>query len=179
MLEWLSVHIDIVSLLWLLPILFMFHDFEEILTIEAWGAKYRTKLEAAIPSFMRKTYHSMLQMTTRNFAMDVLFVYILIVTVTCIAVFFSNYLLYLAVLAVFFLHVFTHLGQTIYLKVYAPGVVTAVLVVLPYSLYAYYRLLNDNLVSLGDIGWSLLLVLLLLPPILWLLVKNRARIKQN
>lgn len=90
MLEWLSVHIDIVSLLWLLPILFMFHDFEEILTIEAWGAKYRTKLEAAIPSFMRKTYHSMLQMTTRNFAMDVLFVYIFIVTVTCIAVFFSN-----------------------------------------------------------------------------------------
>ncbi|AIQ35458.1 membrane protein [Paenibacillus sp. FSL R5-0345] len=179
MFEWLSVHINEVSLLWLLPILFMFHDFEEILVIEAWSAKYGTRVKAAIPPFMRKMYTSMMHMTTRNFALDVLFVYILIVAVTCIAVFFSYYLLYLAVLAVFFFHVFTHLGQTIYLKMYTPGVVTAVLVVLPYSLYAYYRLLDDGVVSIADIGLSLVVVLLLLPPLMWLLVKNRTRNKQN
>ncbi|WP_419886492.1 HXXEE domain-containing protein [Paenibacillus sp. B-A-8] len=179
MFEWLSVHINEVSLLWLLPILFMFHDFEEILVIEAWSAKYGTRVEVAIPPFMRKMYTSMMHMTTRNFALDVLFVYILIVAVTCIAVFFSYYLLYLAVLAVFFFHVFTHLGQTIYLKMYTPGVVTAVLVVLPYSLYAYYRLLDDGVVSITDIGRSLVVVLLLLPPLMWLLVKNRTRNKQN
>ncbi|WP_375102744.1 HXXEE domain-containing protein [Paenibacillus sp. RS8] len=179
MFEWLSVHINEVSLLWLLPILFMFHDFEEILVIEAWSSKYGTRVEAAIPPFMRTMYTSMMHMTTRNFALDVLFVYILIVAVTCIAVFFSYYLLYLAVLAVFFFHVFTHLGQTIYLKMYTPGVVTAVLVVLPYSLYAYYRLLDDGVVSIADIGLSLVVVLLLLPPLMWLLVKNRTRNKQN
>lgn len=179
MFDWLGVHINEVSLLWLLPILFMFHDFEEILVVEAWSANNRTRVEAALPPFMRKMYTSMSHMTTRNFALDVLFVYILIVAVTCIAVFFSNYLLYLAVLAVFFFHVFTHLGQTVYLKMYTPGVVTAVLVVLPYSLYAYYRLMEDGVVSVADIGWSLLVVLLFLPPLLWLLVKNRTRNKQN
>jgi hypothetical protein len=178
-LDWLSVHINEVSLLWLLPILFMFHDFEEILFVEAWSTSKGKRVDAVLPPFMRKMYTSMSHMTTRNFALDVLFVYILIVVVTCIAVFFSYYLLYLAVLAVFFLHVFTHLGQTIYLKMYTPGVVTAVLVVLPYSLYAYYRLLEDSVVSVADIGWSLLVVLLLLPLMLWLLVKNRARNKQN
>ncbi|KTD88054.1 HXXEE domain-containing protein [Paenibacillus etheri] len=179
MFEWLSIHINEVSLLWLLPILFMFHDFEEIIVIEAWSAKYGMRVEAALPPFIRKMYSSMMHMTTRNFALDVLFVYILIVAVTCIAAFFSNYLLYLAVLAVFFFHVFTHLGQTIYLKMYTPGVVTAVLVVLPYSLYAYYRLLDDDVVSVTDIGWSLVVVLLLLPPAVWMLVKNRTRNKQN
>ncbi len=100
-------------------------------------------------SFMRKMYHSMMQMTKRNFALDVLFVYILIVAVTCIAVFFSYHLLYLAVLAIFFFHLFTHLGQTIYLEMYTPSVVTIVLGVLPYSIYAYYRLLDDSVVSVA------------------------------
>lgn len=44
---------------------------------------------------MRKIYRSMMLMTTHNFALNVLFVYILIV-----AVFFLYYLLYLAVLVV-------------------------------------------------------------------------------
>lgn len=179
MFEWLSVHINEGSLLWLLPILFMFHDFEEIIVIEAWSAKHGMRVEAALPPFIRKMYSSMMHMTTRNFALDVLFVYILIVAVTCIAAFFSIYLLYLAVLAVFFFHVFTHLGQTVYLKMYTPGVVTAVLIVLPYSLYAYYRLLDEGVVSVTDIGWSLVVVLLLLPPAVWMLVKNRTRSKQN
>ena len=175
MIEWLNIHVDGISLLWLLPIFFMFHDFEEILMIEQWSTKHGEQMRENIPPFMRKVYNSMLQMTTRNFAMDVLYVYILIVTVTCIAVFLSFYLLYLAVLAVFFLHVFTHLGQSIYLRKYTPGVVTAVLLVLPYSLYAYYRLLNDGIVTTEDIGWSLLVVLLLLPFVLWTLLKNRLR----
>ncbi|WP_339320653.1 HXXEE domain-containing protein [Paenibacillus sp. FSL R10-2734] len=76
-------------------------------------------------------YHSMMHVTSRNFALEVLFVYILIVGLICIAAFFSYYLLYLSVLAAIFFHVFTHLEKTIHLKMFTPGVVTAVLVVLP------------------------------------------------
>lgn len=179
MLGWLNLHIDMVSLLWLLPVCFMFHDFEEILTVEAWGNKYGTRVEAAIPRRMRRMYNSSMRMTTRDFAMDVLFVYILIVTVTCIAVFFSFYWLYLSVTAVFLLHVFTHLGQSIFLKMYTPGVLTALFVAFPYSLYAFYRLLSEDTVSPTDIAWSLLLVLLLTPPIVWGLMKSRARYKKS
>lgn len=178
-LEWLNMHIDHVSLLWLLPVCFMFHDFEEILTIEAWSRKYSSRVSAALPRVMRKMYGSMAGMTTTNFATDVLFVYILIVTVTAAAVFFSFYLLYLAVLAIFLLHVFTHLGQSIYLKLYTPGVITAVLIALPYSLYAFYRLLEAGTVSRTDVGWSLLLLVILAPPVVWGLVKSRMRYRQD
>ncbi|MNH99886.1 hypothetical protein D3C73_526680 [compost metagenome] len=175
--HWLNLHIDQSSLLWLLPILFMFHDFEEILTVESWGIKHGPGVEAALSAGKWNPYRSMLRMTTRNFAADVLFVYILVVAVTGAAVFFSFYWLYLAVLAVFLLHVFTHLGQSIVLKIYTPGVVTAVLVAFPYSLYAFYRLLNDDTVSWADVCWSLLLMALLAPPIVWGLVKSRQRHK--
>ncbi|WP_039839151.1 HXXEE domain-containing protein [Paenibacillus sonchi] len=175
MIHWLNLHIDQVSLLWLLPILFMFHDFEEILTVESWGIKYGPKVEAALPPGKWNPYRSMLRMTTRNFAADVLFVYIVVVAVTCTAVFFSFYWLYLAVLAVFLLHVFTHLGQSMILKIYTPGVVTAVLIALPYSSYAFYRLLKENTVSWVDVCWSLLLMALLAPAIVWRLVKSRQR----
>ena len=107
--------------------------------------------------------------------MDVLFVYILIVGVTFAAVFLEFYLPYLAVLAVFLLHVFTHLAQSIVLRMYTPGVVTAVLIALPYSLYAFYRLLQENVVSEADIGWSLLLMVIVAPPLVWGLMKNRTR----
>lgn len=179
MFEWLSVHVDDISLLWLFPILFMFHDFEEILFVESWNAKYGEQIKEDIPPYMRRMYSTMTRMTTRNFAVDVLFVYILVVMVTCIAVFFSFYLLYLAVVAVFFIHVFTHLGQSIFLKKYTPGVVTAVLIALPYSLYTYYRLLDNGIITRVDIGWSLLMVLVLLPPILWVLMRSRLRYNQD
>ncbi|WP_379141779.1 HXXEE domain-containing protein [Paenibacillus sp. sgz500992] len=179
MLSWLNLHIDTISLLWLLPVCFMFHDFEEILTVESWAGKYGSRVEAALPKYMSTMYRSTMRMTTRAFAMDVLFVYILIVTVTVLAVFFSFYWLYLAVLAVFLLHVFTHLGQSIYLKLYTPGVVTAVLVALPYSMYAFYRLLEAETVSFADIGWSLLLLLCLAPPAVWGLMKSRMRRNQG
>jgi hypothetical protein len=153
----------------------MFHDFEEILTVEAWGKKHGPAVAASLSPALRKRFAPMMGMTTRNFAMDVLFVYILIVGVTFAAVLLEFYLLYLAVLAVFLLHVFTHLAQSMYLRLYTPGVVTALLIALPYSVYAFYRLLQENVVSEADIGWSLLLMLLLAPPLVWGLMRNRGR----
>ncbi|MEK4852567.1 HXXEE domain-containing protein [Paenibacillus sp. FSL H7-0756] len=179
MMNFLQLHIDLTSLLWLLPVCFMFHDFEEILTVEAWGKKRGQAVTASVSHALRKRIAPMMSVTTRNFAMDVLFVYILIVGVTFLAVFLEFYWPYLAVVAVFLLHVFTHLAQTIVLKLYTPGVVTAVLVAFPYSLYAFYRLLHDGVVSEADIGWSLLLMLMLTPPLVWGLMKKRTRHKHS
>lgn len=78
---------DVTSLLWLLSVCFMFHDFEEILTVEAWGNKHGPAITASLSPSLQKRLAPMMDMTTRNFAMDVLFVYILIVGVTFAAVF--------------------------------------------------------------------------------------------
>lgn len=56
---------------------------------------------------------------------------------------------------------------------YTPGVATAVFLVLPYSLYAYYRLLASATVGWDDIVRSLILTALFLPLGLWLLIRGR------
>ncbi len=169
----LNGHIELLSLLWLFPVTFLFHDFEEILTVEKWGSKHGDQVRQSLPSFARNAFQSSFRMNTFHFAKDVLWVYSIIVLVTMLAVFFDFYLPFWAALHLYFLHVFTHIGQTLYLKQYTPGVITAVFPVLPYSLYAYYRLLSDQIVSPGDLLWGLGVMLVLVPIGIFLLLKGR------
>lgn len=169
----LNERVDLVSVLWLFPIVFVFHDFEEILTVEQWLAHRGERVLAKIPAFARRLLADTFRMNTRLFAQDVLWIYSFIVAAAAAAVFFSVYLPFLVMLAVFFLHVFTHAAQALLLRMYTPGVATAGLLVLPYSLYAYYRLLASGTISWDEIALSLILLVLLLPPALWLLLQGR------
>lgn len=175
LLSYLDAHIELLSLLWLFPITFLFHDFEELLTVEKWANRHGEQISNSLPPFGRKIFKSSLRMNTFHFAKDMLWVYSMIVIATVLAVFFDFYLLFLAALHLYFLHVFTHLGQAAYLKRYTPGVVTAVFPVLPYSLYAYYRLLADQVVSVSDLFWGLAIMLVLVPIGVLLLIKGRDR----
>ena len=173
--ETLNTSITMPILLLQFPIFFMFHDFEEILTVESWLKKNEAHLKSSLPAFANRLVTPSMKMNTLNFATDVFWVFVIIVAVTLLAVFFSFQLLYLATLHVFFLHVFTHVGQSILLKRYTPGVITAVVLVLPYSLYAYYRLHAEHMLTSYDMGISLLLTLLLLPIALFLVLRGRKR----
>ncbi|MFD1775040.1 HXXEE domain-containing protein [Paenibacillus rhizophilus] len=175
MLEWLDAAVNWVSLLWLFPVLFMFHDFEEILTVEKWAENNRDKVLAAMPPFARKALLPSLHCGTRQFAQDVLYVYSVIVASTLLAVLFSVYLPFLAALSLFFLHSFTHAFQALYLKRYTPGVWTAILIALPYSAYAFYRFLDGGAADWSDIGSSLIVLLVIGPPLLLLLLKGRQK----
>lgn len=68
---------------------------------------------------------------------------------------------YASLLGVLFLHVFTHIAQAILVGGYAPGVIGAVAVVIPGSLYIYKRLFEEKLLTLksaaltGLIGFAL------------------------
>lgn len=171
----LNGEIHFLSLLWMFPIIFMLHDFEEIITIEHWIVRHGERVQSSLPPFARKLYQASFQMNTLNFAKDVLAVFIVLVTVTVLAVFYSFYLPFIAALHLFFLHVFTHAFQSVYFKMYTPGVLTSIALVLPYSIYAYYRLLTDNIIEPRDLPWGLLLLLIALPPALLLLLQGRRR----
>ncbi|MNI14410.1 hypothetical protein D3C73_676710 [compost metagenome] len=173
--EFLYDHIDLVSLLWLFPITFMFHDFEEIIMIEKWIERHGNHVKSSMPRLAQKLYDSSFRMNTLHFAKDVLWVYSLIVTFTVLAVFFQFYLPFLAILHVYFLHIFTHIGQSIYFRRYTPGVITSFLPVLPYSLYAYYRLFSDGVITSQDLTWSLIMMIILLPIALAILIKSRTK----
>lgn len=58
-------------------------------------------------------------------------------------------LFYITTLSGYFLHAFVHLGQSLVLPEYTLGLVTAVLLVIPTSLYLYLGLLVTHLVDVG------------------------------
>ncbi|WP_025698241.1 HXXEE domain-containing protein, partial [Paenibacillus forsythiae] len=64
--EWLDATVGWISLLWLFPVLFMFHDFEEILTVEAWAEEHRDKVLSAMPPFARKALTASFYCGTRQ-----------------------------------------------------------------------------------------------------------------
>jgi Protein of unknown function with HXXEE motif len=100
-LEWLDSRLHIISVLWLFPILFMFHDFEEILTVEKWMKHNKEQVLAVLPKSARKFFYSSFQMTTVQFAEDVFWIFLAITIATVLAVIFSFYYTFFTMMFVF------------------------------------------------------------------------------
>lgn len=163
------------AVLLLFPIVFIFHDLEEIVKVERFLADNRSMLEAWLPAWSYRFAKPSLYLTTQKFAVNVFFLYVLILLFTLPALFFSYYSLYLAALHVFFLHVFTHVGQSVLFRRYTPGVTTAICLVLPYSIWAYLFLYRHHILTPGNIRESLLVLAIGLPVAMGFLLWARKR----
>lgn len=175
LLKWLDIHLHILTVVWLFPIIFMLHDFEEILTIERWVKRNKDVVLEKLPPSLHKFFYSSFQVTTLQFSQDVFRIFLVIIAATLMAALFSFYFPFLMLLALFIAHVFTHTGSAIYLRKYTPGVITSFVIVFPYSLYAYYRLLDEAVITGGDIFWSGLSMAAVVPFLILYLVYRRNR----
>jgi len=137
---------------WLLPLAFVIHDGEEILTMPRWIADHRPLLERIAHSGApaRRVVDN-LPTTTAQVAVAVAVELAVLLLAT---VLFSRgprpgpaLYFYAAALGVFTAHSLTHLGQTLLLGAYTPGVVTAVLIVPAAGVYLYKRLFEAGLLS--------------------------------
>jgi hypothetical protein len=138
--------------LWLLPLVFVIHDGEEILTMPRWIAQHRPLLERiAQQSPAARRVVANLPTTTAQVAVAVsveLAVFLLATVLVAgdprpgFALYF-----YTGILGVFTAHSLTHLGQTVLLRAYTPGVVTAVLLVPTAGAFIYERLFEAGLLS--------------------------------
>jgi len=142
---------SIESLMWLFLAAFMIHDFEEIIFVESWMKKNYPRISQVVPKPIGTMLKNMSAVTSSQFAVAVFVEFVIFIPVTYLAVEHQNYVLFVGFNAVMLLHVFTHLGQSLFIKSYTPGVVTALLVSLPYSLYLFYRMVTEDLVSLKQI----------------------------
>lgn len=163
------------TVLLLFPIVFMLHDLEEIVKVERFLANNRSMLETKLPGWAYRVIKPSLAMTTHKFTINVIYVYVLILLCTLPALFFSYYSLYLAALHVFFLHVFTHVGQSVLFQRYTPGVTTSICLVLPYSIWAYLFLYQHHILTLDNIRESLLMLTVGLPVAMGFLLWARKR----
>ena len=120
--------------IWLLPILFVFHDFEEIIGARLWATKNGAEICRRIP----KATLIFNDLTTEGFALAVAeeFVIILIIcglTFTGIRAF---GLLWLGVFFAYTLHLAVHIGQAIVFRKYIPALTTSI-ICLPVSIWIF------------------------------------------
>lgn len=162
------------TLLWLVPILITIHNLEEALFMPA-------MIEARNAAFP-KAFSGWLSPIA---SARQLFIGLLIVTVLPYFVAWNaNWesglrgKMLLCLQAAMLINVFAHVGMTIFIGGYAPGVVTAVLFNLPFSFYLFHRVRqagwvsNGSLIRIGFIGLLLHVVAL---PVIILLAGKLAR----
>jgi hypothetical protein len=147
-------------------VVFILHDLEEIIWVEAWIKKNRNQVINNVPTRIRNQLDKIFNITSGQFAVAVLLEFIIFIPFTFMAAEQEKFFIFLSFNALFLLHVFTHLGQTLYLKMYTPGVVSAVIFVLPYTLYLFYRLIREELVTWGEVLFSIPVGLMLVPIVL-------------
>ena len=137
------------TLLWLFPIAFMLHDFEELIGFEPWlkrhGSEVKSRLEGRLPVFVMKQVNVILSKTTAEFAVPVLLIFLLTVISTFLAVEYHSYGFFLAASACFVLHGLIHIGQAIALRRYVPALGTSLLIVLPYGALLYERMFSEGI----------------------------------
>jgi hypothetical protein len=139
-------------LFWLLPLVFLIHDSEELLTMPAWFAAHSAELEAfAARGRFAARIAATAPSTTARAAIAIGFVLVLLVVATLgvtVARGRGIWLyVYSGLLGLLFLHVFTHVAQALYFRSYVPGLFGAVLAVLPGAVLIYRRLFAAGLLT--------------------------------
>ena len=118
---------DIRALIWLFPILFIFHDFEEIVFMKPWINRNEGYLNSRFPKLSKSIILHFSNTTTSAFALGVAEEFILICVITIISYFTNWYYLWFGTFIAFSIHLIVHCIQALILKGYVPCVVTSVL----------------------------------------------------
>lgn len=129
---------------WLFPIIFIFHDMEEIVGFGLWLRKNKELLAEKYPAFI-KPYKDF---STEGFALAVFEELFLCILFSAMAYFTGWAAIRYIWLGAFIgcaLHFVIHIGQAIVMRQYIPAVITSV-ICLPVSIYIIYKCL----LTVGD-----------------------------
>jgi hypothetical protein len=155
--------------LWLLPLIFIIHDGEELLTMPSWIANHQRELYrlAGISAAAAEMVRS-LPATTSQIAAAIGFILLLFIVVTVGASVSGKrgfwLYAYASLLGVLFMHVFTHIAQAILISAYVPGLLGAIAAIIPGALYIYKRLFDAKLLTWRSAAVTALIGLALFIP---------------
>jgi hypothetical protein len=138
-------------LLWFVPFFFMLHNMEEAPFMEKWSKQLPLKAHPIV--------------STKQFVIAVTILTLGGFIVTFLGVEIwpqpNGYLVILGIQMVLaFNALIPHLLSTIRFRLYSPGLVSALLITLPFSFYLFHRALKENLLN-----WSQFWILLGLAPV--------------
>lgn len=166
---------DIHTIIGLFPIAFMLHDFEEIIFGEAWlrknAGEIRLLVKNRIPAFLAGQIDAVFDKTTSELAFPICLIFSLACLSSFLAIEYDQYGFFLIASAVFFLHGFMHLGQSIILRRYVPAAASSILIVIPYGLGLYRRLINAGIIDITGLLIYLLFSLMIVVPFILVMHK--------
>ncbi|HOO71339.1 MAG TPA: HXXEE domain-containing protein [Spirochaetota bacterium] len=131
------------TLLWLFPVIFMIHDFEEVIFLKPWLRRNKESLAEAFPFFARVMAH-IDGLSTPAYTLVVAEEFLLLSAVTLVCAEFELFNVFAAVQLVFMVHLIVHAAQVILIKRYAP-VIVSTLIAGVYSMYALQYLFLNGL----------------------------------
>lgn len=112
--------------IWLFPLLFIFHDLEEIIGFMPWIEQNEKLLEKKA-AFILNTHKSL---STEGFALAVAEEFVVVLFVSFFAIFYHTrflYLIWLGGFVAFALHLVLHILQAIWIRRYIPALATSIL----------------------------------------------------
>lgn len=119
-------------IVWLFPVIFIIHDFEEIIMAEVWGKRYRKEINAVWPKRQPFGLNDIRFYQTPAFSIGVEVEFLLFSLISLLSVIFRSYFFwYSAFLGITLHFAFVHVLICIPFKHYVPGVITSVIFVLP------------------------------------------------
>lgn len=152
---------NIQLIIWFFPILFIFHDFEEIIFMRVWISRNRRYLCEKFPMLSKKLLPHFDNITTSSFAFGVAEEYILIITITIISYEMNWYSLWLGLFIAFTLHLIIHCFQTLIVRKYVPAIVTSI-ICLPICIYIIKNIIIlftlNTVVSYSILGFIIMIV---------------------
>ncbi|HEX8174841.1 MAG TPA: HXXEE domain-containing protein [Pyrinomonadaceae bacterium] len=147
-------------LLWLVPVFLTIHNLEEALTMPA----FIEKRNASVPGGLRQIIPPV---TYRQFLTALIIITIIpyLVALVWLGREWAAYLL-VGLQVVLLINVFAHSLMAISLGGYTPGLITALLINLPFSLYLLRRAVYERWMSKKAVAWMFPLGLLIHGPVL-------------
>lgn len=152
----------LLSLVLPLPVAFLLHDVEEAVVQHRWMLSHEATLRVRFPRLQRLIAH-LLQLDTRAFLVAALEEWLLLMGVTAYVLLQAPYAteVWAACFLAFSLHLLVHVGQSLLLRGYVPGLVSSLLL-LPYAAYGIWSIWlvmsGWFMLLLAGAGWLLLLV---------------------
>jgi hypothetical protein len=141
------------TLLWLFPIVFMLHDFEEIIRFKTFLSANGDALAKRVPKPVRREFANLQKYTTAQYSLAIAIEFLIFSLVTLHAVESGWYPLFIFFAVGHGAHGLYHVASGLVLRQPIPGAVTALLLVLPYSAYLCLRLTAEGYTTWGTIGW--------------------------
>lgn len=122
---------DIRSLVWLFPVLFMLHDFEEIILMKRWLNRNRDALSLRFPRLSKRFLSHFDGISTASFTIGVAEEFVLICIVCAVSLLTGWYALWFGMFFAFLFHLLVHIAQSVAVGGYVPALVTSLLFLPP------------------------------------------------